>query len=126
MNPYLKGWTTEQPSILMLDGPISFDHLFDKFVPNDILVVQINHFDALYVLENQEHLLEAGNGPSGKIDLPWITCNQELGVFPHPCQEHFHLGMCGILGFIQYHKRIVQCTSAHKGHWCNLNGAIVQ
>ncbi|MCY1384221.1 hypothetical protein D9M69_724510 [compost metagenome] len=88
---------------------------------NDIFVIKIDDADSVNVFQHQKGFFQTRNRSSRQIDLSRISCNHEFGVLAHTRQEHFHLGMCCVLCFIENNEGIVERTSAHESQGCNLD-----
>ena len=62
----------------------------------------------------------------GKINLCGIAGDDELGIAPHPREEHLHLRHGGVLRFVQDHEGVVQRAAAHKGQRRDLDHPFIQ
>ncbi len=94
---------------------IGVDDGADKFVPNDILVTEINKSDPGHTLERLERFEQARAFVRRKIDLSAVAGHDALRARPDPGQEHEHLLAGGVLRFIEDDEGVAQRAPAHVG-----------
>ena len=52
-----------------------------------------------------------------------VASDNGLAVGTESGEEHFHLGDCCVLGFVQNDEGALECATAHVGEGCHFDGA---
>ena len=79
--------------------------------------------NVLHALQNVAHLLQAGGGATGQVDLGDVTGNDHLRAEAQAGQEHFHLLGGGVLCLVEDDERVIEGAATHVRQRCDLNGA---
>ncbi len=62
---------------------IGIDDLFDQFMANNVLVVQVDHLYALHIFQDQQGLLQSGDDPSWEgLSVPDRPSVKNLASLP--------------------------------------------
>ena len=77
----------------------------------------------LHALQNVAHLLQAGCGATGQVNLGDIAGDDHLRTEAQAGQEHLHLLGGGVLRLVEDDERVVEGAAAHVRQRCDLNGA---
>ena len=71
--------------------------------------------DAGDVLQDLDHVLEAGAGAAGQVDLGDVAGDHRGGAEADPGEEHLHLLDGGVLALVEDDEAVVQRAPAHVG-----------
>src|SRR5207302_6880548 len=88
--------------------------LLHHVVPHHVLLAKLYHADSVDLPAHFQRLNQAGLLSLRQVDLCNVAGDHRFGVESQPRQEHLHLLACGVLRFVQNHKRIIQRPSTHE------------
>ena len=89
------------------------DHLY-KFVTNNVLLIEVDEFKALDIIEDVFRFFETALLTTRQVDLRLVSGHNGLRTEANSREEHLHLFARRVLCFVEDDERVGKCPATHE------------